>query len=300
MAERTIPVIPGPDPNPVKPAYIPPPGACDAHCHVFGPASRFSYAKERTYEAPDSPKEKLAALHQHLGIQRAVVVQASIHGIDNRAMVDALTSSKGAWRGVAMVAPNASQIDLQRLNAAGVRGVRLNFVKHLGSTTTLEAVDSLIARIQPLGWHLDLHLDADNVIEMREFLRKLAIPFIIDHMARVQGRLGLEQPAFRQLLELMKDNPRAWVKISGAERVSAAGKPFTDAIPFAQALVKAAPDRVLWGTDYPHPNVKVMPNDGELVDLFARMVEDDATRQQILVENPTKLYWPETVRAKKG
>jgi predicted TIM-barrel fold metal-dependent hydrolase len=299
MADKTVKIIPPPDPNPVKPAYTPPPGACDAHCHVFGPGKRFPYAKDRPYEAHDSPKEKLAALHQHLGLQRAILVQASIHGTDNSALVDALTSSRGAWRGVAMVAKNITQIDLQRLNAAGVRGVRYNFVKHLGETTPLETVESMIQRIAPIGWHLELHLDADNIIEMREFLRKLTIPFIIDHMGRVQGRLGPEQPAFRQLLELMKDNPRAWVKISGAERVSAAGKPFTDAIPFAQALVKAAPDRVLWGTDFPHPNVKVMPNDGELVDLFAKMVEDDATRQKILVENPTRLYWPETVRTRK-
>ena len=299
MADKTVKIIPPPDPNPVKPKYTPPPGACDAHCHVFGPGKRFPYAKDRAYEAHDAPKEALAALHQHLGLQRAILVQASIHGTDNSALVDALTTSKGAYRGVAMVAKNITQIDLQRLNAAGVRGVRYNFVKHLGGSTSREEVESMILRIAPMGWHLELHLDADNIVEMREFLRKLTIPFIIDHMGRVQGRLGLEQPALRQLLELLKDNPRAWVKISGAERVSAAGKPFTDAVPFAQALVKAAPDRVLWGTDWPHPNVKTMPNDGELVDLFAQMVEDDATRQKILVENPTKLYWPESIRAKK-
>jgi 2-pyrone-4,6-dicarboxylate lactonase len=296
MPDKTIKIIPAPDPNPVKPTYIPPPGACDAHCHVFGPGKRFPYAKERTYEAPDSPKEKLAALHQHLGLQRAIVVQASIHGTDNSAMIDALTSSRGAYRGVAMVARAVSQVDLQRLNAAGVRGIRYNFVKHLGATTPLDVMESMITRIAPMGWHLELHLDGDGITEMREFLRKLTIPFIIDHMGRVQGRLGLEQPGFRQLLELMKDNPRAWVKISGPERISATGKPFLDAIPFAQALVKAAPDRVLWGTDFPHPNVKWMPNDGELMDLFAKMVEDDATRKQILVDNPTKLYWPETIK----
>lgn len=291
MPDKTIKILPPPDPNPVKPQYAPPPGACDAHCHVFGPGKRFPYAKERTYEPPDSPKENLAALHGHLGFQRAVLVQASCHGTDNSAMLDALKSSKGAWRGVAMVAKNVAQIELQRLHAAGVRGVRFNFVKHLGGTPPLETVESIVARIAPMGWHLQLHLDADSIVEQREFLRKLKLPFIIDHMGRVQARLGLEQPAFRQLLELMKDNPSAWVKISGPERVSAAGKPFYDAIPFAQALVKAAPDRILWGTDFPHPNVKWMPNDGELVDLFAKMVEDDATRKKILVDNPAKLYW---------
>ncbi len=296
MADKTVTIIPPPDPNPVKPAYTPPPGACDAHCHVFGPSKKFPYAKERTYEPPDAPKEKLAALHQHLGFQRAILVQASCHGTDNSAMLDALGSSKGAWRGVAMVPKSVGQMELQKLHAAGVRGIRYNFVKHLGGTTPFDVIESMIPRIGPMGWHLELHVDGDSMLEMREFLRKLTIPFIIDHMGRVKAQLGLEQPAFRQLLELQKDNPRTWVKISGLERISAAGKPFHDAIPFAQALVKAAPDRILWGTDYPHPNVKTMPNDGELVDLFAQTVQDDATRKQILVDNPTKLYWPETIK----
>lgn len=291
MTDRTIRIIPPPDPNPVKPAYVPPPGACDGHCHVFGPGKRFPYAKERTYEPPDAPREKLMALHAHLGFSRAVLVQASCHGADNSAMLDAIAASKGAYRGVAMVAKNVAQSELQRLHAGGVRGVRYNFVKHLGGTPDLEVVENMIGRIKPLGWHLQLHLDADNFIELRAFLRKLSVPFIIDHMGRVSAQQGLEQPGFRQLLELLKDSPHAWVKISGPERVSSTGKPFYDAIPFAQALVKAAPDRILWGTDFPHPNVKWMPNDGELVDLFAKMVEDDATRKRILVDNPTKLYW---------
>lgn len=296
MAQRTIKLIPPPDPNPVKPKYTPPPGACDGHCHVFGPGKRFPYAKERTYEPPDAPKEKLAALHKHLGFSRAVLVQASCHGTDNSAMLDAIKSSKGAWRGVAMVPKTVAQSELQRLHAGGVRGVRYNFVKHLGGMPELDAVKNMCVRLAMLGWHLQLHLDADSIPDLREFLRGLRIPFIIDHMGRVAARQGVGQPAFRQLLELMKDNPCAWVKISGAERVSAAGKPFHDAIPFAQALIKAAPDRVLWGTDFPHPNVKTMPNDGELVDLFAMMCEDDATRKKILVDNPTKLYWAETIK----
>jgi predicted TIM-barrel fold metal-dependent hydrolase len=291
MTDKTVRIIPPPDPNPVKPKYTPPPGACDAHCHVFGPGKRFPYAQDRRYEPHDAPKEKLAALHQHLGFERAVLVQASCHGTDNSALVDALGSSKGAWRGVAMVPKTVAQTELQRLHASGVRGIRYNFVKHLGGTPELDAVESMAARLGPMGWHMQLHLDSDAFMELRALLRKLPLPIIIDHMGRVSAQLGLEQPGFRQLLELQKDNPRAWVKISGPERVSVAGKPFMDAIPFAQALVKGAPDRILWGTDWPHPNVRTMPNDGELVDLFAKMVEDDATRKQILVDNPTKLYW---------
>jgi len=291
MTVRTIKIIPAPDPNPVKPKYVPPADACDAHCHVFGPVKRFPYAKERSYEPPDSPKEKLAALHQHLGLARAVLVQASCHGTDNGAMLDAIKTSKGAWRGVAMVARNVPQMELQRLHAGGVRAIRFNFVKHLGSPASLDDVQSFVSRIAPLGWHLVLHIDADGIAEMRSFFRELKIPFVIDHMGRVSARQGPGQPAFRQLLELMKDNPNAWVKVSGPERVSAAGKPFHDALPFAQALIQAAPDRVLWGTDFPHPNVRWMPNDGELVDLFAMMCEDDATRKKVLVDNPTRLYW---------
>ncbi len=292
MAQKTtVKLIPPPDPNPVKPKYVPPSGACDGHCHVFGPVKRFPLAKERTYEPPDSPKENLAALHQHLGFERAVLVQASCHGTDNSAMLDAIKTSKGAWRGVAMVAKNVTEHELQRLHAGGVRGVRYNFVRHLGGTPEIEMVEHMTTRIAPLGWHLQLHLEAERIAEMRGFFRKLRIPFIIDHMGRVSAQRGLEQPAFRQLLELLKENERAWVKISGPERISATGKPFHDAVPFAQALIKAAPDRVLWGTDFPHPNVKWMPNDGELVDLFAMMCEDEALRNKILVDNPTKLYW---------
>jgi predicted TIM-barrel fold metal-dependent hydrolase len=291
LSDKTVRIIPPPDPNPVKPKYAPPPNACDGHCHVFGPGKRFPYAKERRYEPPDAPKEKLAALHAHLGFTRAVLVQASCHGTDNSAMLDAIASSKGAWRGVAMVPKSVAQSELERLHAGGVRGLRYNFVKHLGGTPELEMVENMAARIAPLGWHLQLHLDADNIVELREFLRKLKIPFLIDHMGRVSARQGTGQPAFRQLLELMKDNERAWVKVSGPERVSTTGAPFHDAIPFMQGLAAAAPDRVMWGTDFPHPNVKWMPNDGELVDLFAAAFADENLRKQILVDNPTRLYW---------
>ncbi len=280
-----------PDPNPVKPQYTPPPGACDAHCHIFGPGDRFPYAPNRTYTPPDAGKERLAALHKHLGFSRAVLVQASCHGLDNSAMVDAMEWSKGTWRGVAMVGASVNDRELERLNAAGARGVRFNFVAHLGGAPDLAQVNEVIARVAPLGWHAELHLDAHDIATYRDFLDKLPVPFIIDHMGRVEARLGLDQPAFKLLLELMKTNDRAWVKVSGAERVSSAGRPFRDAIPFGRALAEAAPDRVLWGTDFPHPNVKEMPNDGESVDLFAEMIRDDALRAKILVDNPSKLYW---------
>ncbi|HEY7675380.1 MAG TPA: amidohydrolase family protein [Burkholderiales bacterium] len=282
--------IPGPDPNPVKPRYALPPGACDAHCHIFGPAQKFPYAPERRYTPPDSPKERLRALHQHLGISRAVLVQASCHGADNRAMLDAIAWSKGAWRGVGMVGDEVSERELEALHAGGVRGARFNFVRHLGGAPDPRVFERTLAMIAPLGWHLVLHFDAEDIESHSDLFRSLSVPFIIDHMGRVQAGHGLGQQSFRMLLQLMK-NPLAWVKVSGPERISTAGKPFEDALPFVAALVEAAPERVLWGTDFPHPNVKTMPNDGELVDLFARAVPDERLRRRILVENPSRLYW---------
>jgi len=290
MSEKTIKVLPPPDPNPVKPKYTPPPRACDGHCHIFGPASRFPYAPDRRYTPQDAGRETLAALHRHLGLERAILVQASCHGTDNNAMLDALEWSKGRWRGVAMVKKDVTDLELTTLHEAGVRGVRFNFVAHLGGAPDLKNVQAVIARVTPLGWHIQLHLDAEDIETYRDFLKSLRVPFIIDHMGRVEAKHGLDQKPFRHLLELMK-NDLAWIKVSGPERVSSAGKPFHDAMPFARALIAAAPDRVLWGTDFPHPNVKWMPNDGELVDLFAATVQDDATRKKILVDNPAGLYW---------
>ena len=290
MAEKTIRILPPPDPNPVKPKYTPPPGACDGHCHIFGPAHRFPYAPTRTYTPQDASRETLAALHRRLGLSRAILVQASCHGTDNSAMLDAMQWSKGAWRGVAMVTQAVTDLELVALHQAGVRGVRFNFVAHLGGAPDLKNVEAVIARVTPLGWHIQLHLDAHDIETYREFFKRLRVPFIIDHMGRVEAKHGLDQKPFRQLLELMK-NERAWIKVSGPERISSTGRPFHDAIPFARALIAAAPDRVLWGTDFPHPNVKWMPNDGELVDLFATICDDEGIRRRILVENPPRLYW---------
>lgn len=280
------------DTHPVKPGYLPPPRACDAHCHIFGPADRFPYSPDRTYTPTDAGFDTLRALHRHLGFERAVLVQASCHGADNAAMLDAIERSSGAYRGVAMVDPGTPDAEFERLHAGGVRGVRFNFVKHLGGAPDMAFFQQTVARLAPLGWHLQLHFDAADIAQSRGLLDALPVPFIIDHMARVKAGAGVEQPAFVQLLDLMRSHPNAWVKISGSERVSAGIAPFDDAIPFARALVDAAPDRVLWGTDFPHPNISAdMPNDGELVNLFARTIESEALRQRILVDNPARLYW---------
>jgi 2-pyrone-4,6-dicarboxylate lactonase len=282
--------IPGPDPKPVKPKYSPPPLACDAHCHIFGPGDRFPYAPERRYTPPDSSKEKLRALHRHLGLARAVLVQASCHGGDNRAMLDAIAWSGGAWKGVAMVGDEVTERELRELHEGGVRGVRFNFVRHLGGAPDSSVFERTLTMIAPLGWHVVLHFDAEDIEAHADLFGRMRVPFVIDHMGRVDAGQGLEQRPFAMLLDLMK-NPLAWVKVSGPERISAAGKPFRDAIPFAAALAQAAPDRVLWGTDFPHPNVKIMPNDGELLDLFAQTIPDAVLRKRILVDNPARLYW---------
>lgn len=280
------------DTNPVKPSYRMPAGACDAHCHVFGPADKFPYAPSSTYRPKDAGFQVLRALHDFLGIERAVIVQASCHGTDNRAMLNAIARSNGSYRGVGMVGGDVTDAELEALHQGGVRGIRYNFVAHLGGAPDLDILRRTIPRVKELDWHVVLHLDAQDIPTYMPLLDALPVPFIIDHMGRAKVADGIDQKPFQELLALMRNNERAWVKISGAERISKAGAPFTDAVPFAAALIQAAPDRVLWGTDFPHPNITGdMPNDGELVNLFAQFTQDEAIRRQILVDNPARLYW---------
>jgi predicted TIM-barrel fold metal-dependent hydrolase len=281
-----------PDPSPVKPKIELPPGACDAHCHVFGPARKFPYAPDRSYTPPDAPVEQLRKLHAHLGISRAVIVHASCHGSDMAVTLDAIASSGNLYRGVAVVEDAVSDTELKHLHEGGIRGIRFNFVKHLGGVPDLQVFYRLLARIKPMGWHVVLHFDAGDLLEQRELLARIDVPFIIDHMGRVKAGDGLGQKPFQALTDLYRNNPLAWIKISGAERVSVGKRPFRDAVPFAQALIAIDAGRLLWGTDWPHPNIsKDMPNDGELVDLLAEMCPDARLRHQILVDNPTRMYW---------
>jgi 2-pyrone-4,6-dicarboxylate lactonase len=287
-AERTIPP-PHPDPHPPR-AFAPPPHACDAHCHLFGPAARFSFSPDRSYTPPDAGIDDFERLQARLGLSRAVFVQASCHGTDNRAMVDALRRGAGSYAGVAMVDDSFTDDDLSELHAAGVRGTRFNFVAHLGGAPDLDGFWRIVGRVVRLGWHLVLHFDAQDLPAYAEMLDRIPCPYVIDHMARVDATAGLDQPPFQALLRLLRDE-RCWVKISGAERLTADGAPpYADVVPFARALVAAAPDRVLWGTDWPHPNVRHMPDDGDLVDLLADFAPDEVTRHRILVDNPARLY----------
>ncbi len=279
-----------PDPDTRRPAYKAPPGACDAHCHVFGPAARFPYAPGRSYTPPDAGFEDFARLQSILGLERAVLVQASCHGTDNAAMLDAIARSGGRYRGIATIDDSFDEAALQALHDGGVRGIRFNFVKHLGGAPDLDRIRRCVARVAPLGWHLVLHFDAEDLPAYAGFLAEIPVPVVIDHMARVKTADGLQQPAFQVLLDFMRDE-KNWVKICGAERISSAGPPFHDAVPFAQALLALAPDRILWGTDWPHPNIaRWMPNDGDLVDLLPLYAPDPALQRRILVENPARLY----------
>jgi 2-pyrone-4,6-dicarboxylate lactonase len=286
-----IPTIPPPHPDPHPPrAFVPPPGACDAHCHVFGPADRFPFSADRSYTPPDAGVDDLTRLHDRLGLSRAVLVQASCHGSDNAALLDALRRHPGRYAGVAMIDDATTDAELDELHAAGVRGTRVNFVAHLGGAPDTERFQRIVTRVAPRGWHIVLHFDAVDLPRYAELLDTLPCPFVIDHMARVDATAGLDQAPFRALLDLLGDE-RCWVKVSGAERLTAAGPPpYDDVVPYARALIAAAPDRVLWGTDWPHPNVRHMPDDGDLVDLLAQFAPDEATRNRILVDNPARLY----------
>lgn len=290
MATKDIPVCMAPDPDTRVPNYKPPANACDAHCHIFGPAHKYPYAPDRSYTPPDAPLETFQALQRTLGLSRAVLVNASCHGTDNTVILDAIAQSEGRYRGVANVAESVTDRELEILNEGGIRGIRFNFVQHLGGTPDLNVFDRLVERVKPMGWHVVLHFDAKDLLDFEEMLRKLPVPFIIDHMGRVPTKDGLEQKPFKILLNVARME-NCWVKICGAERISSAGPPFTDAVPFAQALLEVQSDRILWGTDWPHPNIKKhMPNDGDLVDLIPLMMPDAALQKKVLVENPERLY----------
>jgi predicted TIM-barrel fold metal-dependent hydrolase len=278
-----------PDPNTKKPRFRPPPLACDAHCHIFGPAAKFPYDPKASYHPPDSPFEGLQKLHKILGIERAVIVHASCHGPDMRATLDGIARSGGRYRGTAIIEESYGDKEFQRMHDGGIRGVRFNFVQHLGGRPDMDFFRRTIERLKAFGWHLILHLDSQDLVEFREMFMKIPVPMVIDHMGRVQAKEGLEQQPFKVLLDFMR-NQNTWVKVTGPERVSSKGPPFDDAVPFARALIAAAPDRILWGTDWPHPNVKVMPNDGDLMDLFPLMAPEAELQYKILVENPARLY----------
>ena len=281
------------DPNPSKPTYVPPPGAVDAHCHVFGPGDEFPYAPERKYTPSDAGKDLLFATRDFLGLSRNVVVQATCHGADNRAMVDALHAADGLARGVATITPGISDDELKALDAAGVRGVRFNFVKRLVDPKPDAYYKSLVDRIAPLGWHVVVYFEAADLAERWGFFTSLPTTVVVDHMGRPDVTKPLDGPEFGLFVKLMSEHRHVWSKVSGPERLSVSGPPtYDDFVPFARHVVESFPDRVLWGTDWPHPNLKShMPDDGALVDLIPRVAPTAELQHRLLIENPMRLYW---------
>jgi len=275
--------------SPSRPKLELPAGACDAHVHVFGPQKIFPFAENRPFTPADAPKEKLFALHAMLGIRHCVIVQSTCHGFDNRVVADAIAAKKGDYCGVALVPPTVDDAELARLDSQGFCGVRFNFMSHLGKGPRIEDAIALTARLAKIGWHLQVHFEASLIDELAPWLKRSAVPVVIDHMGRVDASLGLEQPAFRRLLDLMRDS-RFRVKVSGSERISRRSSPWEDAIPFARTLVAEFGDRCFWGSDWPHPNLAAIPDDGVLVDLLAEIAPSDKQRQTLLVDNPRRFY----------
>jgi predicted TIM-barrel fold metal-dependent hydrolase len=270
-----------------KPNFKLPRGANDAHCHVFGPGNVFPYAPNRRYTPDDAPKEMLRKLHDFLGISRAVIVQASCHGIDNRAMLECIASDPKRYRGVAIVNDDFTEKDYDTLHEGGVRGVRFNFVKHLGGAPDMAVFNRVMDRIKGRGWHVVLHIDAPDLIPLSDMIKKLPLPFVIDHMGRVPAKDGVDQPPLKALLDLAK-RENAWVKVCGSERIDF--PPYDKAVPIAHAIIETAPGRVLWGTDFPHPNPSHETDEADLVDLVPKFAADPKRQQALLVDNPARLY----------
>ena len=280
-------------PSPSVPTFVPPPGAVDAHCHVFGPGDEFPYAPERKYTPVDAGKDELWKLRDFLGFDRSVVVQATCHGADNSAMVDALRHSDGRARGVATIRPSVTNDELRDLHDAGVRGVRFNFVKRLVDPKPDAYYRALVERIAPLGWHVVVYFEAPDLAERWNLFTTLGVPVVVDHMGRADVTKPVDGEEFGQFLRFMDTSGDVWSKVSCPDRLSVEGPPaYSDVRPFARTVVERYPDRVLWGTDWPHPNMKShMPDDGLMVDVIPHVARTEELQQALLVDNPTRLYW---------
>ena len=287
-------------PAPSVPSFKLPPGAVDAHCHVFGPGDVFPYAPQRKYTPCDAGKEQLFALRDRLGFARNVIVQATCHGSDNRALLDALESAGDKARGVVTLAPDVTDAELQQMHAAGVRGARFNFVKRLVDFTPKAELQRTAERIAPLGWHVVVYFEAVDLPELWAFFISLPTTVVVDHMGRPDVGLPPDGPQFELFVDLMRKHPNVWTKVSCPERLSVTGpkaldgeqEAYRDVVPFARRLVETFPDRVLWGTDWPHPNLKDhMPDDGLLVDFIPHIAPTQALQHALLVNNPMRLYW---------
>ncbi|MGX1099409.1 amidohydrolase family protein [Amorphus sp. MBR-141] len=280
-----------PDPNPHAPRIAAPAGTCDTHCHVIGPQSRYPFSEPRSYTPPDSPVEAYRRLRETLGIARSVIVQPGAHGFDNSVTTDAIAALGDSARGIAVVSPDISEEDLADLDAKGIRGLRLSTLLSGGVGT--ENIVRMAEKVAPLGWHILLHLkSADELPALVPMIRNLPVDVVLDHMARVTGVEGVDSAPFQALLELLTKTDTCWTKVCSWYRLSGEAAPFDDMRVMAEAVLAARPDRVLWGTNWPHPLLfdGPMPNDGDLMDEFMGWAGTDTVRQAVLVDNPARLY----------
>ena len=279
--------------QPSRPRFVPPPGAIDAHCHVFGPAARFPFSAKAKYLPQDAGADMLFALRDRLGFDRNVIVQASCHGADNEATLDAIAKSGGKARGVAMVDPAIGEGELAALDQGGIRGIRFNFLKRLVDDAPKDKFLEVAGRL-PAGWHVVVYFEAGILDDLRPFLDAVPVPLVIDHMGRpdvTQGPDGAHMRAFRRLLDSRDD---IWFKATCPDRLDRAGAPWDDFARSVAPLVADYPDRALWGTDWPHPNMQdAIPDDGALVDMIPRIAPTPELQVKMLVRNPAGLYWPD-------
>jgi 2-pyrone-4,6-dicarboxylate lactonase len=277
--------------SPSKPQFTPPPGAVDAHCHVFGPMAQFPFSAKAKYLPEDAGPDQLFALRDHLGFARNVIVQASCHGTDNAATLDAIAKSGGMARGVAVVDPAISDAELQALHDGGIRGVRFNFLKRLVDHAPKDQFLEVASRL-PAGWHVVIYFEADILEEMRAFIDAVPVPVVIDHMGRPDVSQGFDGPDVKAFRTLLDSRPDIWFKATCPDRLDAGGDPWRDFAATVRPLVEAYPDRALWGTDWPHPNMETnIPDDGHLVDMIPQIAVTKALQQKLLVDNPVRLYW---------
>lgn len=270
-------------------AYRPPPRSCNAHCHVFGPFDRFPLPDDRSFTPPPAPETALREIDDHLGFDRAVLVQSQGHGFDHRAVTAALAAGAGRYRGVALIREQTPDDEIGRMHAAGFRGARFSFMPHLGFPD-LDAVRSTIGRVRPFGWHIAIHVAGDGIVTLESFVRSIEAPVVIDHMGRPDLREGPDGPAIIALRRLL-DTGNVWVKLSGADRLTRQRAPYTDALPIARQLAEYAPERILWGTDWPHVNLDgPMTDDAALVDLIPKIAPTPALQRRMLVDNPTEFF----------
>lgn len=286
---------PAPDRTPRKPRTVFPVGACDTHAHICGPAARFPYAEERIYTPPDATSDDYLALLTALGVERAVLVQPSVYGTDNRALLDVLSRVPSGLRGIAVVDADIDTATVKALNDAGIRGVRLNVVDHNGPRNVIpeEQVRKLANMIAPFGWHIEFLINTDEAPGFATAIDGLAVDVVVGHLGYPKSGAAawLQASALDDFLRLF-ERGRCWVKLTGPYRISSAPDlPYSDVAPLVRRLASVNPDRLIWGTDWPHVMMKKpMPNDGDLSDLIADWLPDAGLRRQVLVDNPAELY----------